>query len=950
MLQIAATRQPAASLFQAPGQGVEWHAACHCERTHGLTMPNQVTSTIDPALARPSAAQPRNVPRASNAAEMATKVERLRVASRAEVGDLLASLATTTRGLVGVAATERFERFGPNEVARDRPPAWYIQLLSAFKNPFNAVLACLAAIEVWSTPEDLKGPVIIGVMIAISVGIRFSQEFRSGRAAEQLRALVRTTATVLRRSDDRPDEVGSLHEIEMRGLVPGDVVALAAGDMVPADVRFLTTKDLFVNQAVLTGESMPVEKSAVGDASAAMGRSSREAVRVRIDAQDLPNIALMGTNVVSGTATAVVVETGGRTWFGSIAGSLLGPRPLTSFDIGVSKITWLLIRFIAVMAPVVLVLNGFTKHDWKEAALFAISVAVGLVPEMLALIVSANLARGALVMAKKKVVVKRLNAIQNLGAMDVLCTDKTGTLTQDRVVLEQHVDVIGQESPEVMRLAYLNSLHQTGLRNLLDRAVLEHAEMKGHEFELRSLEKIDEIPFDFMRRRMSVVVGTEEGRHLLICKGAIDEMLHVCEHVEIAGEVGPVTDLIRKHVARVTGEMNEDGMRVIAVAYREDPPEKRVYNSVQDERGLTLAGYIGFLDPPRDSAQPALEALARHGIEVKVLTGDNDIVASKVCRDVGLEIKGVLRGGDIDALDDAALAEVAAATTVFAKLNPLQKARVVRVLKGKGHTVGFLGDGINDAPALRDADIGISVDTAVDIAKESADIILLEKSLMVLEEGVLEGRTTFGNMMKYIKMTASSNFGNVFSVLIASVFLPFLPMLAIHLLIQNLLYDISQLSIPWDRMDEEYLRTPRRWDASNLRRFMLFIGPISSIFDVTTFLVLWFVLGARSPEQQSLFQSGWFIEGLLSQTLVVHMIRTQKIPFIQSRAAAPVIALTAIVMGVGIAIPFTPLGAAVGFRALPLTYFPWLVAILFSYCTLTQLMKTWYIRRFGVWL
>jgi Mg2+-importing ATPase len=867
------------------------------------------------------------------------KTTRLLEAATQPLDELLESLRTSRGGLQWVEAADRLAEAGPNEIAREKPPPWYVQLLSAFKNPFNAVLTCLAVIELWSSPEDFKGPVIIGVMIAISVGIRFVQEFRSGAAAERLKALVRTMATVLRRPDDWSEGgAPTPHEVPVRDLVPGDVVALAAGDMLPGDLRLLTSKDLFVNQAMLTGESMPVEKLA-----------SAMPLSTVVAAHELPNIGLMGTNVVSGTATGVVVATASDTTFGSVASGILGRRALTSFDIGVSKITWLLIRFIGVMAPVVLLLNGFTKHDWKEASLFAISVAVGLVPEMLALVVTANLARGALVMSGKKVVVKRLNAIQNFGAMDVLCTDKTGTLTQDRVVLEQHVDVVGQESHEVLRLAYLNSYHQTGLRNLLDRAVLEHAEMSAEGPTSRALEKVDEIPFDFMRRRMSVVVTTPEGRHLLVCKGAIDEVLRVCERVEIAGEIGPVTHLIKRHVERVTGEMNEDGMRVIAVAYRESEPNKSVY-SVDDERGLTLAGYIGFLDPPRDSAQPALEALAQHGVAVKVLTGDNGIVARKICREVGLAVEGVLDGVDVDALGDAALTEAAARTTIFAKLNPLQKSRVVRVLKAKGHTVGFLGDGINDAPALREADIGISVDTAVDVAKESADIILLEKSLMVLEQGVLEGRTTFGNMMKYIKMTASSNFGNVFSVLIASAFLPFLPMLAIHLLIQNLLYDVSQLSIPWDRLDAGYLRRPRRWDAGDLRNFMLFVGPISSIFDVCTFLALWFVFGARSPEQQSLFQSGWFIEGLLSQTLIVHMIRTEKVPFFQSRAAPQVIALTAIVMAVGVAIPFSPIGAAVGLRALPLAYFAWLIGILLGYCTLTQLVKRWYIRRFHVWL
>ncbi len=902
-----------------------------------MAIPNSTSLPADVGKGLGARSAPRTSARQPDA--LAEKSARLRRAAEQPVEELLTALETTREGLTENAAAARLQTAGANEVTRDRPPGWPVQILQAFKNPFNAVLTGLAVIEIWSSPADLTAPILIAVMIAISVGIRFVQEFRSGQAAERLKALVRTTATVLRRPDDFSQGGAPLpREVPVRELVPGDLVALAAGDMIPADVRLLASKDLFVNQAMLTGEAMPVEKLAVG----APPRSGAATL-------ELASVALMGTNVVSGTATALVLATGRATYFGSVASGILGQRSLTSFDVGVAKITWLLIRFIGVMAPVVLLLNGFTKHDWKEASLFAISVAVGLVPEMLALVVTANLARGALVMSKKKVVVKRLNAIQSFGAMDILCTDKTGTLTQDRVVLEQHVDVIGQESHDVLRLVYLNSYHQTGLRNLLDRAVLEHAEMRDHGPELRALEKVDEVPFDFMRRRMSVVVANAEGKHLVICKGAIDEVLRVCSRVEIAGEIGPVTQLIRKHVERVTGEMNEDGMRVIAVAFRETAPDKTVY-SVEDERDLILAGYIGFLDPPRDSAQPALEALAQHGVAVKVLTGDNDIVARKICRDVGLAVDGVLRGGDIDGLDDAGLTEAAAHATIFAKLNPLQKARVVRLLKAKGHTVGFLGDGINDAPALREADIGISVDTAVDIAKESADIILLEKSLMVLEEGVLEGRITFGNMMKYIKMTASSNFGNVFSVLVASVFLPFLPMLAIHLLIQNLLYDISQLSIPWDRMDEVYLRRPRRWDAGNLRTFMLFVGPISSVFDVTTFLVLWFVFAARTPEHQALFQSGWFVEGLLSQTLIVHMIRTEKIPFLQSRAAPQVIVLTALVMAAGIAIPFSPIGAAVGLRPLPLSFFPWLLAILLGYCTLTHLVKRWYIRRFHAWL
>ncbi len=889
-----------------------------------LSDPTAVSPTV---AARRAAARPQ--PQVERLPE---KNAGLRRAAERNLAELFAELGTTPRGLAHHEALRRRAENGPNEVAHEAPPPWYAQLLTAFKNPFIVVLVGLAIIERISSPEDLKGPIIIGVMVTISVGIRFWQEFRSSRAAEQLKALVRTSATVLRPRAEPADSVERLEQ-PVRDLVVGDIVALAAGDMIPADVRLLTSKDLFINEAALTGEALPAEKFAQSAPSTG---------------HDLPNVCFMGTNVVSGTGTALVLATGSATTFGSISHVILGRRALTSFDIGVGRVTWLMIRFMAVMAPVVFLLNGFTKGDWKEAGLFALSVAVGLIPEMLPLVVTANLARGAVVMAKKKVVVKKLNAIQNFGAMDVLCTDKTGTLTQDRVVLEQHLDVVGQTSYEVLRLAFLNSSHQTGLKNLLDRAVLDHAAVAHESAVLRACPKIDEVPFDFMRRRMSVVVESGDA-NLLVCKGAVDEVLQVCTRVQFGDEIGPVTDIIRNHVTRITGEMNEDGLRVVAVAFREFPRDQTTF-SVAEESQLTLAGYIGFLDPPRETAGPALVALASHGVTVKVLTGDNDRVARKVCRDVGLDVRAIVLGPAIDLMTDEQLTREAEGATIFARLNPLQKARVVRCLKAGGHTVGFLGDGINDAPALREADVGISVDSGVDIAKESADIILLEKSLLVLEQGILEGRTTFGNIVKYIKMTASSNFGNVFSVVVASVFLPFLPMLAIHLLIQNLFYDLSQLSIPWDRMDSEFLRTPRKWDAAGLRRFMLFIGPISSIFDIATFLVMWFVFHARSVESQALFQSAWFIEGLLSQTLVVHMIRTAKIPFVQSRAAPVVLLLTGTIMVLGIATPFTALGRAVGFVALPLPFFAWLAAILLAYCTLTQLVKVWYIRRFREWL
>jgi len=895
-------------------------------------------------------------------AELMARSRRLLEEANNDIDAKLIALKTTREGLTEVEADDRLVKYGPNEVAHERPPTWHIQFLSTFRNPFIVVLVVLAIVSLVTSPDDLIGPTIIGVMIAVSVVIRFWQEFRSTRAAEKLKAMVSTKATVIRR---RPveDEISSLtaemigvnlrrlapqqRELPLRELVPGDIVALAAGDMIPADVRLLTSKDLFVSQAVLTGESMPVEK--YDTLAGVVEKRAMATIDKPAGMLDLPNVCFMGTNVISGSGTALVLATGSHTYFGSLSKGILRHRPMTSFDKGINRVTWLLVRFMVIMVPVVLLINGFTKHDWKNAFFFALSVAVGLTPEMLPLIVTANLARGAIVMSRQKVIIKRLNAIQNFGAMDVLCTDKTGTLTQDRVILEQHLDVIGRNSHDTLRLAYLNSRHQTGLKNLLDRAVLQHAEMHLEEDRLDHYRKVDEIPFDFMRRRMSVVVQTDEGKHLLVCKGAVDEIFRACSQVKIGPEIGSINEQIRKHVVRVTNEMNAEGMRVVAVAYKELPPDKITY-AVNDERELILTGYVGFLDPPKESSAQAMKALHHHGVMVKVLTGDNDVVTRKICKDVDLAIENVALGPDIEKLSEEELAELTERTTVFAKLNPLQKARVIRSLKSRGHTVGYLGDGINDAPALRDADVGISVDTAVDIAKESADIILLEKNLLVLEKGVIEGRTTFGNIVKYIKMTASSNFGNVLSVLIASAFIPFLPMLAIQLLVNNLLYDLSQLSIPWDRMDEEFLVKPRKWDASSLRNFMIIIGPISSIFDITTFLLMWYVFKANSQARQSLFQSAWFIESLFSQTLIVHMIRTQKIPFIQSTAAAPVVLLTSVIMAFGLWVPFSPISHALGMVSLPWSFFPWLIATLIGYCMLTQVIKVWYIREFKSWL
>jgi P-type Mg2+ transporter len=851
--------------------------------------------------------------------------------------ELLAALETTPAGLDEEQIETRLHRDGPNEVSHEKPPHWSRQLLRAFKNPFIIVLLVLAVVQIFATPDDLSGPIIIAVMVTISVLLNFSQEFRSSRAAENLKAMVRNTATVTRKASDGHSEQ---IEVPVAELVAGDIVHLGAGDMVPGDLRLLSAKDLFISQAILTGESLPVEKSAParmsGDGGAPQHYDS---------ALELPTVCYMGTNVISGTATAVVVATGARSYLGSLAHSMSGQRVQTSFDRGVKSVSWLLIRFMAVMVPVVLGIQ-WVRHGFFEALLFALSVAVGLTPEMLPLIVTANLSKGALAMSRRKVVVKRLNAIQNFGAMDVLCTDKTGTLTLDKIVLERHLDLDGEESDEALEFGYLNSRFQTGLKNLMDKAVLEHRDLESAATRYRV---IDEIPFDFQRRRMSVVVARDDGEHLLICKGAVEEMLSICTFAKIGDITEPMTDERRRDIKAMTHKLNEDGLRVLVVAVQREPSHERPY-SVADESGLIAVGCLAFLDPPKDSAATAIRALHQHGVEVKVITGDNEAVTRKICREVGLDVTHSVQGKEIEALDDAALDTLVERVTVFAKMSPLQKARVVRSLQRLGHTVGFLGDGINDAPALHDADVGISVDTATDIAKESADIILLEKNLMVLEEGVLEGRITFGNIIKYIKMTASSNFGNVLSMLIASVFLPFVPLLPLQILVLNLLYDISQLSIPFDRMDDEYLRKPRKWDAGDIGRFMVWVGPASSVFDMTTFLLLWYVFGANSPTHQSLFQSGWFIESLLTQTLVVHMIRTRKIPFLQSSAAAPVLGLTTAIIVIGMLLPYTAVGAKIGMMEMPPVYFAWLALTVVAYCALTQLVKVVYTRRYGRWL
>ena len=894
-------------------------------------------------LRRRPAAQARDGPQAEAAmAAIGTK----------PLEEVLAQLESGAAGLSEQEADRRRRLCGANEIPRQGTPSWPAQLLASGSNPLVVLLGALAALSLVS--GEAESALIILTIVIFSVILRFSQEYRSSRAVAALRDLVLNTATVSRpvragdRASDRAGQPsasldpgpnaqeGQRQDVPIRDLVPGDVILLAAGDMVPADVRLLQSKDLYVSQAALTGESLPVEKHGAVDANASATSNPL----------DLESLCFLGTAVVSGAASAVVVQTGGRTILGSMAEGMLVPKSRTGFDKGVNDVSGLLLRFMLVMAPSVFLINGLLKGNWGEAFFFALSVAVGLTPEMLPMIVTANLARGAIAMSKQQVIVKNINSIQCLGAMATLCTDKTGTLTQDHIALKFPLDIFGREREEVLEFAYLNSTYQSGLKNLLDVAILEHRDLEVKLNVHKRYRKIDEIPFDFVRRRMSVVVDEAGHHHELICKGAVEEIAQICDKVRIDGQAVALDAQLRNQLHQLNHNLNDDGLRVIAVAYKEVPPEQTTYG-IADERALTLIGLMAFLDPPKDSARQALAALASGGVQVKVLTGDNAVITQKTCKDVGLAVGGILLGDRLERMDDGALLEAAANTTIFAKLTPLQKARIVRVLRSKGSIVGFMGDGINDAAALREADVGISVDTGTDIAKEAADIILLEKNLMVLQAGILEGRRTFGNIVKYIKMGTSSNFGNMFSMLGASALLPFLPMLPVQILVNNLLYDLSQTGIPFDRVDHDYLAKPRQWLVGDIQRFMLKVGPISSLFDYLTFGLMWFVFQANTPAQHALFQTGWFVESLMTQVLIVHIIRTPKIPFLQSRASWPLLGISATVMALAIALPFTPAGPGLGLVPLPAAYFGWLGLILAGYCLLTQRVKTWYVQRYG---
>ncbi len=862
-------------------------------------------------------------------------------ASSRPVEEVFQMLASKADGLTEAQAEERLTEFGPNEVAGEKKHSWWHRLYTASRNPLVILLTVLAVLS-FATGDFRAGTVML-LMVVLGLSLRFVQETRADNAAAKLKAMISVTATVVRDGQQR--------EIPLRELVPGDVVRLCAGDMIPGDVRLISAKDLFVIQATLTGESLPVEKTEGADARPNTAPIERS------------NLCFLGTSVESGSAAAVLVATGGQTYFGSVARSLAGQQPETAFERGVKRFTWLMIRFMMVMVPLVFLVNGFTKHDWHQAFFFSLAVAVGLTPEMLPMIVSVCLSKGALAMSRKKVIVKRLNSIQNFGAMDVLCTDKTGTLTIDKVILEIYCDVFKKENEEVLRDAYLISHFQTGLKNVLDRAVLQHKDLH-RELSLDRYTKVDELPFDFSRRMMSVAVEGPDGDRQLLTKGAPEAVFARCTHFESDGEIFEMEPILVGNLIEQVNDLSEDGFRVLAVATRK--LDKRAAYSKADERELVLTGYLAFLDPPKETAIKAVAVLRQHGVAVKVLTGDNDLVTRKVCTEVGINAGKIILGSQVESMSDVQLTEAVECTDVFARLSPAHKQRIVKALQNKGHVVGFMGDGINDAPALRAADVGISVDNAVDIAKESADVILLEKSLMVLEEGVLEGRKVFANILKYIRMGASSNFGNMFSVIGASAWLPYVPMAPIQVLTNNLLYDFSQVPIPTDNVGLQQTARPRPWDIGQIAKFIVFIGPISSIFDYTTYAMMWFVfkcsqLGLAPPLEltarfsngtsadqtyaAALFHTGWFVESLMTQTLIIHVIRTNLLPFVQSRASWQLTLTTVAIMGIGAYLPYSPLAGALGFVPLPGLYWPLLLLTLVLYVGLTQAVKAWLLKR-----
>lgn len=836
------------------------------------------------------------------------------------------------RGLSTEEARKNIDKYGKNELKQKKPKQWYNYFFESLFSTFNLILLGIVLVlfytdVILTTPPNYANIIVILILITASTLLEFFEVYRSNKAAEKLKNLVSAKSEVVRN--------GKETKIPTSEVTVGDVILLNAGDLIPADLRIIEATDLFVNQSSLTGESDSIKKLV----------ESEQKGKIE-DITDLDTICFMGTNVISGSAKGIVIKTGDDTYFGKVADTITEEKPKTAFQKGIDSVSKLLIRFMLVLIPITFIANA-AKHGTITAFTFAVAIAIGITPLLLPVILSSSLAKGATRMSKKKTIVKRLDSIQSFGAMNVLCTDKTGTLTEDKIVLEKYLNIKGEEDKRVLKHVFLNSYFQTGLEGSIDEAVIarvKKSDLRGIE---ENYEKVDEIPFDFSRRRLSVVVSDGKKKQL-ITKGAVEEILSICTMVDYKGEVSEITKEIKKNVLELSKELNKQGLRVVAVAQKNDIEDIKKF-SVKDESKMVLIGFVGFLDPPKESAKGAIERLNKDGIRVIVLTGDNEYVTKAICDKVNINTDKIVLGSKIEKLSDAAVRRLLKKTNVFAKLSPIQKARIIRILKDAGNVVGYMGDGINDAPSMHNAEVGISVDTAVDITKETADIILLEKDLDVLTDGVVEGRKTFGNLQKYIKMAVSFNFGEVLSVLIASVLLPFFPITPIQLLVQSLLYDIGQLSIPYDNVDKEYLEKPRVWNMKSLKRFMLVMGPTSSIFDLMIFAILWFVFELRLPDA-ALFQSIWFSYGVVSNLVGLHVIRTSKTPFIQSNASKAVYATSIGLSIIAIIIPFTFIGQYIGLVPIPLQYFSIILCVPILYCILASFIKRRYIKKYGEWL
>lgn len=849
------------------------------------------------------------------------------------VEDFVKENNINVNGLSSKKAQEQIEKYGLNEVSQSKPKKWYNYLFQSLFTPFNLILLGIILVLIYTDivltdPPNYANIIVITILILISTLLDFFEVYKSNKAAEKLKKLVEVKTTVYRN--------GKEVKVPLKRITIGDVVRLSAGDLIPADLRIIESKDLYVVQSSLTGESDAVKKSAVSELK------SENDIE---DVTDLDTICFMGTNVMSGTGKGVIIKTADDTYFGKVAHTIQEGKPKTAFQKGIESISKLLIKFMLVLIPITFLINSF-KHDTLVAFTFAVAVAIGITPLLLPVILSSSLAKGAVNMSKKKTIVKKLDSIQTFGAMDVLCTDKTGTITEDRIVLEKYLDIKGEEDERILKHAFLNSFFQTGLKGNIDEAVIKRAKEKGLQELTSKYRKIDEIPFDFSRRRLSVIV-TDGTKKQMITKGAVEEILNICTMVDYKGEVSPLTSEIKQNIKRISKSLNEQGLRVVAVCQKNDIGEIKNF-SVKDETKMVLMGFIGFLDPPKESAKKAIQRLNKDGIRVMVLTGDNEYVTKAICDKVNINTDKIILGNKLDKLSDAGVLRLLKKTNVFAKLSPIQKARIVRILKENGNIVGYMGDGINDAPSLNNSEVGISVDTAVDITKETADIILLEKDLDVLTDGVIEGRKTFANLLKYVKMAVSFNFGEVLSILIASIFLPFFPITPVQLLVQSLLYDIGQLSVPYDNVDREYLNKPQKWNLKNIKKFMLWMGPTSSIFDLLLFAVLWNILGIR---EAALFQSIWFSYGVVSNLVGLHVIRTAKTPFVQSNASKAVYATSIILSIVAIIIPFTFVGQYIGLVPIPVEYiFTIIIFIPILYCLIASIVKKAYIRKNGEWL